>query len=1374
MIDTTQERKALTAAMTDGNGMLLPHQKTFSSLYNTMSGIYSARWDEAIRHGQASADAMRRDAYFKSMEQERISPLTRWKWEVVADDSDTVKNPKDPYSVAREQVRKQLDTIVRKTYELHQMRNYLGYSLWYGRYGSQVRWDRRNVSGYTRWVVGYADPVQGDKIHFHYDGTPGVMVRPGEMKGFDVRTFDAGGPVMLLDRPSLRQRFIISKHHVEDGSYMDPQSAGRRHGVGLRDYVYWAWWLRDEMLSWLMDFMEKVGSLGLVMVYYTAGNPTSKAEAEKTAKEMRGKNAIAVPRSADGKGEKAVELVTPQMAGVGFLKDVVTGIFESHIERLFVGQTLSAGTEGSGLGGSGVAGMHTNTKHNLLCWDAENQAAAFTSDLVRAAVALNFPGVPWEYSWQYRLPDPEAKEKLDAVERGARLGLKFKASEVRSLIGLTAPDDDDETIGGPPDQPPPGGPQLPVGGLSGLQFATQSHFLPYSKTTGAAVPAQIAALLADAMAAALEADDEESYERLADLASDPEQLAGVFGYANYGKLFSYEWVSHGQSASGKPRWKDSETGKVRYQISKPGSRGERQKKANATLAKESLEPIKSGTATPEQLGQLAENIGALTKSELRQLREELGAKFGGADPKRAEMVSRLKEFISNPKNFKPKEGKSATRPDGTPAEPNPDQLQLFHSGGFARAYSAEWTQGSDEEGVFWKSEGGAVRRSDPTTGEPVSPQQQQTQPKAEPPPGSKTKSEPSQSQPSDPTSDDWHHDATELLSNSYNDKFASIMEGLDPGSKRGEYMADLVEQAKDKFSSRVEDMFASLYGSLENRLDEKISSMESRLEDRINDIEMPEPEDFETQWKEDAKDKLLDKWQDINDVPAYEKIRARFLAPYKETQRAVYDEEARRGYDEYIHSEAIYYEGEEDYDYGTEAKKAAEERPFETWLKEDFQEFDDWFNDQDLPPEVTSGLDKLEEQFLEQHAAEAWEKRGKAELEKKQAKITQKIDAMRADHDAKEKALRDRLQDDFREAIKTRLIPKVEEHGNNLLAKLAERKRAIIGQQPTVNYAADWTQGSDDQGTYWESSGGAVRRSNPTTGTAQATKPRAKSATQSQNPKAASSPEPASAKRYTVRQATEIAGGLLKPDPATKRLMKAAARVQANAESRKLADQLHYKWEQVIAAATGGEHVGKSATADVVLDLDHASGQEMSVILDGKLVTSADQAYTISDSSRRNKILANGPNTLVAAVAMNLSPNAGESRGVYLTLGASSFTAKDGSAIRLMSAEEMEALGTEQGLRVLGRRVKKQLANVNLEEYRSIMAKQSEKGESRDAANLAKAIKGGKNAGRSDQQIADTIAGSLDSQSAEVVAKAAMKAMTPEQKAALLKELQGG
>lgn len=455
-------------SLDQGPGVPISPARTFASMFNMQSHVYSARWDEARRNSVEDSQAMLRDAYFRALLQERIAPLTRWNWEIKADPDDIPDtsrmvtgplgaagsmNPKDPYSEERERVAKGLTACVRRTKQFQDMRQYHGMSIWYGRYGSQLRWDQVRIAGETKRVVGWHEPINGDKIHYTFEGQPCVMVSPlvEKREGWDVRTLDTYGPVLVLKTPELRQNFIFSAHQLEDADYMDAQAAGRRYGVGVRDFAYWAWWLRDEMLGWLMSYMEKVGSLGILVFFYNESNKESKAAAEAAAGKVGNGNALAIPVKQNDPRVGSVELLPANMTGVGFLKEIIGDYFERHIERLIVGQSMSSGQDkGDGLGGTGRAKFAENTKFNLLAGDADRQQDAFTDDLVGPLKQFNYPSMDCRYLFRYVLPDPELAEKLEAGTKLVSAGVTIKTDELREQGGYTKPGPEDETVGGQP------------------------------------------------------------------------------------------------------------------------------------------------------------------------------------------------------------------------------------------------------------------------------------------------------------------------------------------------------------------------------------------------------------------------------------------------------------------------------------------------------------------------------------------------------------------------------------------------------------------------------------------------------------------------------------------------------------------------------------------------------------------------------------------------------------------------------------------------------------------------------------------------------------------------------------------------------------
>lgn len=546
--------------------LTVEHVTTFNALLNTFSKTYSFRYDEAMRVDPQFALKLAREPYLRALLQERFMPLTRWKWHLV---------PEDPRHKAQQERAKWYEKVLRKTPRFSKQQLYLGRGAgWYGRYGSQVRLGTTKVEGRPAQFVAEHYPVNGDKIVFQWDGTPGVRINQQAVSQYpkaDVVYDDRGGPILILRDPAFRGQFVLHTHEMEDADYFEPEMGGRVHGIGLRDFSYYGAYLRQEMIKWATSFMEKVGTLGLLCIYYPEGNDGARRQAEATAKEASNRNALAIPlpKGADKK-TAGMELIPANMTGVQFLVDIISGWWERHIERLFVGQSMSAGADGeNGMGGTGRANFAKDTKFNLLQFDARGEEETYTSDMIPLLTEANGdPG--WGLSFEYVLPDPEAESKLDAITKAASLPgkkLSYKADEVRELVGMSAPGPEDEIVGGQ-DQPPPGAPvpgqppgSPPAPGAPGQRAAPggtpspqgaapdapppQAPSVPASPppavpaagaTTPAAAGAQqqqgatlgeAGAPLVGALLTALERGDTESASALAELADDPEGLADL-------------------------------------------------------------------------------------------------------------------------------------------------------------------------------------------------------------------------------------------------------------------------------------------------------------------------------------------------------------------------------------------------------------------------------------------------------------------------------------------------------------------------------------------------------------------------------------------------------------------------------------------------------------------------------------------------------------------------------------------------------------------------------------------------------------------------------------------------------------------------------
>ena len=451
----------------------LPQVVTFPALMNTAYKVYqSGRHDEALRKDPQFAHKMRNDALIMGILQERKLNAAIRKWHL------EVQDERDP---AQKAVKDGLTTVLKLTPEWHKLLYYLLEAIWYGRYGAQLSFVYRRLrlpypvgkrveyrSSAVPTIAAH-QPVDGDKINFKWDGTPTIMVSGGaygQMPGAE--TVIGTQSRELLLKGGWRQKFIIHKHEVLDAPWHMPEAAGMIHGVGARSTIMWLNWLRHEWLSNIADWCDRVG-MGVRVWYYQANSDPSYKAVLKASKEQTSKTNILVPRFQDSRNTESVEFVDTSTSGADLLLRLQQHI-EDIIERYLIGQTLSSGTEGSGLGGSGVAGMHADTKSNIAKFDCYNLGDTLSSDLVKPLQYLIYPELADVPVWfRFDVDEPDLTAVMGAVNQFVQMGGTVIEDDVRALIpNLRDPQPGDKTLGGQASQQGqpgmPGDPGTDMGG----------------------------------------------------------------------------------------------------------------------------------------------------------------------------------------------------------------------------------------------------------------------------------------------------------------------------------------------------------------------------------------------------------------------------------------------------------------------------------------------------------------------------------------------------------------------------------------------------------------------------------------------------------------------------------------------------------------------------------------------------------------------------------------------------------------------------------------------------------------------------------------------------------------------------------------------
>jgi phage gp29-like protein len=432
--------------------VVVPNIYTYGSMQSLISKTYRNP-DEALRHNLSNARAMTKDLVIWECIEARQRGTVLLDWHLEAED----KN--DP---TQKQLVEDLTRIVASIRDFTEYRRNLMDALWYGRNGIQNQYGFMHRGG-KRWtVIDDWKPINGDKLVFRYDDGSGTYDpnQVGIKTTYLHSKFDAvagdrkvetteQGPAYFLEKWE-RPLWAIHKHMIEDGLYEDVLSAGRVHGVGIRDRIYWTWYQKQEALAMMMELVERTGN-GFTVYYYQYGNPEAQRKMEEIARNHGTNNRILIPRlvgdpSMDSNG---IEVIPANTAGIDALKELVHEFFGHQIKRYILGQILSSESASTGLG-SGVADLHMESFLQIIKYDARKLEETITREVIEPLKRFNFPwarDIPVWFRIDTESTEPE--RKLQAVKNAWEMGAKIKASDVMSLIGLSMPTEEDEILQNP-------------------------------------------------------------------------------------------------------------------------------------------------------------------------------------------------------------------------------------------------------------------------------------------------------------------------------------------------------------------------------------------------------------------------------------------------------------------------------------------------------------------------------------------------------------------------------------------------------------------------------------------------------------------------------------------------------------------------------------------------------------------------------------------------------------------------------------------------------------------------------------------------------------------------------------------------------------
>lgn len=427
---------------------------THQGQFGVLAHVYRSP-DEALRHSVENARFMRNDCSVMECLEARQRGTALLPWHVEVEDK---KDPKQKH------LSEALTRILKNIPFFTEYRRNLLEALWYGRYACQHTHgflhgaDGKRYAIVNRWL-----PINGDKLVFRYDDGSGKFTGDeiGVRTGMSWPTKDAvngdkhlepadGNGMVYFLKPQERSRLVVHKHIIEDGSFETPISAGRIHGVGIRDRIYWTWYQKQETMAALMEIIQRTGA-GFTIYYFPHGNQAAENKVRELAIENQQANTLFVPRMAGDPSMDAygIERIEPSSVGIEAMRTIIHEFFGHQIKRYILGQILSSESAATGLG-SGVADLHMASFTSIIQYDASKLEETITTELLRPLQHINFRWADNIQAWfRISVGNDESEKVLAAYRTAWEMGAKIKTTDVMDAIGASMPEPTDEVLVNP-------------------------------------------------------------------------------------------------------------------------------------------------------------------------------------------------------------------------------------------------------------------------------------------------------------------------------------------------------------------------------------------------------------------------------------------------------------------------------------------------------------------------------------------------------------------------------------------------------------------------------------------------------------------------------------------------------------------------------------------------------------------------------------------------------------------------------------------------------------------------------------------------------------------------------------------------------------
>ena len=425
----------------------VPHMATYQSMIGTFSRTYLPS-DEALKNSWENSQIMRNDVGIMECLLSRQRSVALLPWHI---------EPENEHSQDQKDLAKHLTSMIDRIRDFTDYKRCLQEAIWYGRSAVQNRYGRVRVGdryhllpkSRTKNDPGWK-PINGDKLVYRFDegsnmnaDQMGIRIGHNDVsvarqRGWNVEPTWYGFAYFLPDH--IRETMVVHKHLIEDGDYRDVTAAGTLHGKGIRSMIYWEWYQKQELLGFMMEYLERAAG-GIEIVEYPMGDPEALKEVKKAmAERLSGqRNTLFFPKRMGSEQLYNVIPIEPGFQGVQMVQELLTKYFNHRIKRLFLGQTLSSESDGAGLGSSGISDLHRDTLFQILEFDARKLGETLTWDLLKPIIEMNFPQAAGiHFKLKIDLEEEDSERILNSLTMAYQMGADVPEKDVFDAIGINA------------------------------------------------------------------------------------------------------------------------------------------------------------------------------------------------------------------------------------------------------------------------------------------------------------------------------------------------------------------------------------------------------------------------------------------------------------------------------------------------------------------------------------------------------------------------------------------------------------------------------------------------------------------------------------------------------------------------------------------------------------------------------------------------------------------------------------------------------------------------------------------------------------------------------------------------------------------------